>query len=109
MVLEAILQGYGSEYILPLVERSLLREACIEAFGLPYPEVAPTMPVARMANELMMSLYGLDHYGAMGRDVVVKLGEDAFTPDVYVYLGLATHGGDDVFSIISYAPISLLP
>lgn len=43
------------------------------------------MPVARMASELMMSLYTLDRYGVMGRDIVVKLGEDAFTPDVYVY------------------------
>ena len=93
MVLEAILQGYGPEYILPLVDRDLLREACIEAFGRSqsadlnhhYPKVAPTMPVARMASELMMSLYVLDHYGVMGRDIVVKLGEDAFTPDVYVY------------------------
>lgn len=92
MVLEAILQGYGPEYILPLIARDQLREACIEAFGSgrsaprpAYPEVAPTMPVARMASELMMSLYGLDHYGVMGRDIVVKLGEDAFTPDMYVY------------------------
>ncbi len=92
MVLQAILEGYGPEYILPLVDQGLLREACIEAFGRPpsrishqYPEVAPTMPVARLASELMMSLYTLDRYGVMGRDIVVKLGEDAFTPDVYVY------------------------
>ncbi len=95
MVLQAILEGYGPEYILPLVDQGLLREACIEAFGrghpsapeaaTAYPEVAPTMPVARVASELMMSLYTLDRYGVTGRDVVVKLGEDAFTPDVYVY------------------------
>ena len=91
MVLQAILEGYRPEYILPLVERDVLREACIEAFGRGlstdhhYPEVAPTIPVARMASELMMSFYMLDHYGVMGRDIVVKLGEDAFTPDVYVY------------------------
>ncbi len=94
MVLQAILEGYGPEYILPLVDRDLLREACIEAFGRGhaspsdlslYPEVAPTMPVARMASELMMSLFRIDRCGVMGRDIVVKLGEDAFTPDVYVY------------------------
>ena len=95
MVLQAILEGYGPEYILPLVNRDLLREACIEAFGrgagsppeatTAYPAVAPTLPVARMASELMMSFHGLDRYGSSGRDVVVRLGEDAFTPDVYVY------------------------
>jgi Uma2 family endonuclease len=92
MVLEAILEGYGPEYILPLVDQALLREACIEAFGRDpspishhYPEVAPTMPVARLASELMMSFHVLNRYGSLGRDVVVRLGEDAFTPDVYVY------------------------
>ena len=92
MVLQAILEGYGPEYILPLVNQDLLREACIEAFGRDpspisyhYPEVAPTMPVARLASELMMSFHVLDRYGSLGRDVVVRLGEDAFTPDVYVY------------------------
>ena len=92
MVLQAILEGYGPEYILPLVDQGLLREACIEAFGRDpspishhYPEVAPTMPVARLASELMMSFHVLDRYGSLGRDVVVRLGKDAFTPDVYVY------------------------
>ena len=95
MVLQAILEGYGPEYILPLVDRALLREACIEAFGRGHPSpseattacpaVAPTLPVARMASELMMSFHRLDRYGSSGRDVVVRLGEDAFTPDVYVY------------------------
>ena len=95
MVLQAILEGYGPEYILPLVDQALLREACIEAFGqghssaleaaAAYPAAALTLPVARMASELMMSFHVLDRYGSMGRDVVVRLGEDAFTPDVYVY------------------------
>ena len=95
MVLQAILEGYEPEYILLLVNRTLLREACIEAFGqghasapeatTAYPAVAPTLPVARMASELMMSFHILDRYGSSGRDVVVRLGEDAFTPDVYVY------------------------
>ena len=95
MVLQAILEGYGAAYILPLVDQASLREACIEAFGrdrssapkatITYPAVAPTLPVARMVGELMMSFYMLDRYGVMGRDVVVRLGDDAFTPDIYVY------------------------
>ena len=91
MVLDRILRGYGPEYILPLVETHELREACIKAFGREppdepvYTKVAPTMPVARTASELMMNLYALRHYGIFGRDIVVKLGQNAFTPDVFLY------------------------
>lgn len=94
MVLDSILQGYGPGYLEPMVNSDLLREACIEAFGrgnstgggqTAYPRVAPTLPVARMASELKMNLYMLDRYGVWGSDLVIKLGEDAFTPDIYLY------------------------
>ena len=94
MVLDSILQGYGPGYLEPMVSRELLREACVEAFGRGnlsgvgkaiYPKVAPTLPVARMGSELRMNLYMLDRYGVWGSDLVIKLGEDAFTPDIYLY------------------------
>ncbi len=101
MVLAAILQGYGAEYIVSLVEPALLQEACIEAFGRKkragsdsVMEETPYMPVARMAGELRMNLFALRRFDVMGGDQVVKLSEewrlpesplpDAFTPDIYV-------------------------
>ncbi len=93
MVLAAILQGYGAEYIVSLIAPELLQEACIEAFGrgkarhqeaVPLIEASIDMPVARMASELRMNLFALDHFGVWGGDLVIKLGEDAFTPDIYM-------------------------
>lgn len=93
MVLAAILQGYGAGYIASLVEPEMLQEACIEAFGRKdrneadsssLIDEASDIPVARMASELRMNLFALDRYDVMGGDLVVKLGEEAFTPDIYV-------------------------
>ena len=93
MVLETILQGYGAQYIQSLVEPDLLQEACIEAFGrkkknvegsVPLIEETTDIPVARMASELRMNLFALDCFGVWGGDLVVKLSNDALTPDIYV-------------------------
>jgi len=92
-MLETILQSYGAQYIQSLVEAELLQEACIEAFGRKTKnkvETAPligettNIPVARMAGELRMNLFALDRFGVWGGDLVIKLGDDAFTPDIYV-------------------------
>ncbi|MEM7655086.1 MAG: Uma2 family endonuclease [Bacteroidota bacterium] len=92
MVLYHILKGYGPGYVMPLLDSKVLQEACIEAFGRgniwegpTFEEVAPSTPIHRMASEVMMSIHQLQKFGVFGRDMVVKLGEDAFTPDVYVY------------------------
>lgn len=93
MVLDSILQSYGAQYIQSLVEPELLQEACIEAFGrktknkvdaAPLVRETTNIPVARMASELRMNLFALDCFGVWGGDLVVKLGNDAFTPDIYV-------------------------
>jgi len=93
MVLDSILQSYGAQYIQSLIAPELLQEACIEAFGRKAmhkvdadPLVGETtdIPVARMASELRMNLFALDCFGVWGGDLVVKLGNDALTPDIYV-------------------------
>ena len=92
MVLFHILKGYGPDYILPLVNQELLQEASIEAFGRrkyegepTFSKVFPSTPVHRVASELMMNIFSLDKWNVFGRDMVVKIGENAFTPDIYVY------------------------
>ena len=92
MVLYHILRGYGPDYVLPMIDNELLQEAMIEAFGRgkdwekpTFAKVYPSTPVHRVASELMMNIFSLHRWGVFGRDLVVKIGEDAFTPDIYVY------------------------
>jgi len=93
MVLETILQSYGAQYIQSLVEPELLQDACIEAFGRKTMKKTRTAPlerkttniyVARMASELRMNLFALDRFGVWGGDLAVKLGDEVFTPDIYL-------------------------
>jgi len=93
MVLETILQSYGAQYIHSLVAPELLQEACIEAYGrktqkkvdaAPLVGETTKIPVACMASELRTKLFALDSFGVWGGDLVVKLGDDALTPDIYV-------------------------
>ncbi len=93
MVLDSILQSYGAQYIKSLVEPELIQEACIESFGKKTKYKGDTAPlvvettnihVARIASELRMNLFALDYFGVWGGDLVVKLGDDALTPDIYV-------------------------
>ena len=37
-----------------------------------------------MGSELRMNLYMLDQFGVKGRDQVIKIGEDALTPDMFL-------------------------
>ena len=94
LVLEHILRGYGIDYIMPLIDKNLLQDACIEAFGRKrsnegkiqkYPQVAPTFPVNHLAGQLRMALFAQRRWEVFGKDMVVKLGEDGFTPDIYMY------------------------
>ena len=93
MVLAAILQGYGAAYIADLIDKSLLEEALIEVYGRKQPAPKPPasyadlvedLPLARMGSELRMNLYMLDQFGVKGRDQVIKIGEDALTPDMFL-------------------------
>ena len=92
MVLTYILRGHGTGCVAKLADKSLLRAAYAEAFGRgdawqapQFAKGAPSTPVHRMASELMMNIYALHRYGVWGRDLVIKLGEDAFTPDIFVH------------------------
>lgn len=93
MVLAAILQGYGASYIKEVIDPSLLQDALIEAYGRDtgqprpaeaYVEAVADLPLARMGSELLMNLYMTERFAVMGRDQVIKIGEDALTPDIFV-------------------------
>ena len=93
MVLASILQGYGAAYLQGLLDQSLMEEALIEAHSgqhyVPRPATAfadqlEDLPLARMASELRMNLYMLDQFGVKGRDQVIKIGEDALTPEIFI-------------------------
>jgi hypothetical protein len=93
MVLAAKLQGYGASYIKEMIDPSLLQDALIEAYGRDsgqawpaetYGEAVADLPLARMGSELRMNIYMMDRFAVMGRDQVIRIGEDALTPDIFI-------------------------
>jgi hypothetical protein len=112
-LLRHVLEGWGAEAALPMPPAGLWWEALHQGFQhfeppsphqpgptwkawaaqLSYgPELVPAGPMLdgehRVVREsLMMGLFGLareeDFAHVSGRDVIMRLGEDAFTPDVF--------------------------
>jgi hypothetical protein len=114
-----LLEGWGAEAALPMAAPELWRQALRLAFRPLDPphadkplevwqnwagqvsyspelkSVGPMIDVRHRGTrqQLMMSLFGLAHEHGFahvsGRDVIMRLGEDAFTPDVFV---VGSHG-----------------
>ena len=92
MVMASIIRSHGPSILREVVPENLLSDALIEVFGKGEPPVAMadfsplpySYPLGRLASEIRMGLWRVPGLTAMGGGTVVKLGEDAFMPDVYL-------------------------
>jgi hypothetical protein len=90
MVLASMLQTYGAEIVKPFLKPRLLAEALektdIESETKPaasYADEVPHIPLM-LTSKLRGELYLLP-LATMGRDQVIKIGENALTPEIFVY------------------------
>lgn len=92
MVMASIIRSHGPSILREVVPENLLSDALIEVFGKA--EVPVSMagfspfpyayPLGRLASEIRMGLWRVPGLTAMGGGTVIKLGEDAFMPDLYL-------------------------
>jgi Uma2 family endonuclease len=93
MMLGYMVEALGAAYVAELIPTDLLRDAVIEVYGNPTqskPPMADFSPVApyhyrpqKVATDLRMGLF-MQGAEAWGSTMVVKLGDDAFMPDIYL-------------------------
>lgn len=93
MVLAYMVESLGAAAVLELCSQDLLRDAVIEVYGkddgviepmADFGEVASYYPPQKLATDLRLSIFKEDGIFVSGGTTVIKLGEDAFMPDVYV-------------------------
>lgn len=92
MVMASIIRSHGPSVLRELVPEEILSDALIEVYGK---ERSPTsiadfspapnpFPLGRLATEIRLALWNVKELAVLGGGTVVKLGEDAFMPDVYL-------------------------
>jgi hypothetical protein len=94
MVLKYLIENLGAAYVLEICSKELLEEALIEinshqnkaqkALADTSP-VRPTyFPPQKLATDLRMAIFQSGKIFVSGGGTVIKLGEDAFMPDIYL-------------------------
>ncbi len=94
MVMGYMVEKLGAAYVLDLCPKELLQEAVLEVYGPPREEItrlADFTPVEpsyyrpqKLATDLRLGLFRRNGIDVSGGTTVIKLGDDAFMPDVYV-------------------------
>lgn len=92
MAMASIIRSHGPSVLRALVPEEILSDALIEVYGKEKPPAsiadfspAPNpFPLGRLATEIRLALWGAKEITVLGGGTVIKLGEDAFMPDVYL-------------------------
>lgn len=95
MVLGYMVENLGTKYVAELCPKDLLQEAVIEVYGRSDKNMEP--PLAdfevvepgyyrpqKLATDVRLSIFNAPGIYVSGGGTAIKLGEDVFTPDVYV-------------------------
>lgn len=94
MMLSYMVEALGAKYVADLVPKDILQAAVIEAFGTgenittlaDCTPVKPSYyPSQQLASNIRMSFFRTDGLHVYGGKMAVKLGENVFMPDVYIY------------------------
>jgi hypothetical protein len=90
MMMASIIEGYGAEYVAQLIPKNVLLDAMAEVFGRPetasmadFSRVEPYFHAAQWVFHLKMSLWEKGDFSVCGSDMMIRLGENAFAPDLY--------------------------
>lgn len=100
MTLGYMVEHLGAAYVAEMVPRALLSEAVIEVFGKnkgllpPIADFSAAEPYyhvpSKLANDLMLGLH-IGNANAAGNTCAVRLGDDVFTPDIYLLKDTSAH------------------
>jgi Putative restriction endonuclease len=106
MAMGYMIEHLGAAYVAEMVDKALLSDAIIVVFGEnkgQFQQMADFSPVkpfynapAKLSNDLRMGLFMKDAC-AWGGGMAVKLGENVFTPDVYLLTKSSAHRQNEYY------------